>query len=140
MNNPKDIYEWIELYLLGQLDEAELQKIEEKLKVNKAFEEDFCAIEIEMYEEGRLPLERKRQFEARLEYDDRLAQELALHKATFEVVKYFDNQGCCKDKNVIYSQLYPSGDYNKLKNPILTYLQLKWQRFCFFWQYFTTNK
>ena len=141
MNTPKDIYEWIELYLLGQLDKAELEKVEEKLRINKAFAEDLCAIEIEMYEEGRLPIERQKQFESRLQHDNKLAQELALHKVTFEVVKYFDNQGCCKDQNIISNQFPPNSKYRQLKHSFLFYLQSKQQRLSkIYHQYFTTRK
>ncbi|MFK7906622.1 MAG: hypothetical protein AB8B69_15940 [Chitinophagales bacterium] len=140
MNNSTDIYEWIELYLLGQLDKTELQKIEAKRKASKAFEEDLCAIEIEMYEEGRLPLERKRQFEARLKHDNNLARELALHKATFEVVKYFDNKGYCKDQNLISNEQYPPDDYCQYKPPFLSHLKSKWKYFCNICQRFVINK
>ncbi len=140
MNNPKDIYEWIELYLLGQLDKTELQKFEQKRKANKVFEEDICAIEIEMYEEGRLPIERKKEFEARLKNDDKLALDLALHKTTFEVIKYFDNKGCCKNKDVIFKELNSSKNHFQFKHPFLVYLQSKWQDLHNLCQNFTSNK
>ncbi len=92
MNTINDIYEWMELYLLEKLDEEESERFEKKLNSSKEFAEDFRAMEIEMYEEGRLPTTRKKMFEERLKNDAELANELALHIATFEIINLLDNQ------------------------------------------------
>lgn len=99
MGKINDIYEWMESYLLGHLDESENKRIEEKIKMSKEFAEDFRAMEVEMYEEGLLPEARRKMFEERLKTDHNLATELALHIATFEVVNLLEEELGKKDSS-----------------------------------------
>ncbi len=127
MNKAKDIYEWIELYLLGQLEGCELIDFETKIKANKDFAEDVDIIELEMYEQNLLPSDRKALFEKRLQADPKLILKLDVHTATFEAIDYFDDFGCCKDRSMMYLS-EPSSEITLLifKNKILGYIIAKW--------------
>ncbi|MEZ4886359.1 MAG: hypothetical protein R3E32_16610 [Chitinophagales bacterium] len=131
MSEINDIYEWMELYLLGQLKEKDLEKFEEKLTKCKDFAADLHMMEIEMYEDDLLPIERKRMFEDRLKNDEELAKEFAIYIASFEIAKFFDNQGNCKHPSFEYQQPLPNKNLPTVKNILLTFCQSIWKRFVY---------
>ena len=129
MSETTDIYEWMEIYLLGKLSGAELAAFEEKIRSCSDFAEDLHVMEIEMYEESRLPPDRQKIFEERLKQDANLARELALHIATFEVAKLFDKQGnCSTSKSLIDTSLFTKNEKPASKTHSINIFHVVWKR------------
>ncbi len=124
MSKTNDIYEWIELYLLGQLEEEELANFEAKLKANKDFAEDVDIIELEMYEQDCLPPDRKKAFEIRLQSDLTLISKRNLHIDTLKAITHFNNRGSCTNQPI--TPLNPTPTFFVVKNKIIVFLLVKW--------------